>query len=71
MDDKLGDHGDLEKSNTSLPHEHTGADELPIIDPKEEAKLVRKLDAFIIPITMLLYLFRYVYPRCLKSHSLN
>lgn len=60
MSVKLGHHGDLEKSDVSLPTEHTGADALPIIDPAAEAKLVRKLDFFIIPITMMLYLFSFL-----------
>jgi len=54
MDEKLGQLSDPEKSNPSLPAENMGTEELPVIDPHEEAKLVRKLDLFIIPITMLL-----------------
>jgi hypothetical protein len=60
MEEKLGNHGDLEKSETSLPHEHTGIEALPEIDTHEEAKLIRKLDFYIIPITMLLYLFSFL-----------
>lgn len=56
----------MEKSDLSLPVEHGVGDAPPVIDPIAEAKLVRKLDFFIIPITMLLYLFsfldRYVSP---------
>lgn len=60
MDEKLGHNGDLEKSETSLPAAHTGVEDLPMIEAAEEQKLVRKLDMFIIPITMLLYLFSFL-----------
>lgn len=60
MDEKLGHRGEMEKSDHSLPVEHTGDEALPIIDHVAEKKLVRKLDLFIIPITMLLYLFSFL-----------
>jgi hypothetical protein len=60
MTEKPEQHVDLEKSDSSLRAEHTGNDALPVIDPIAEAKLVRKLDFYIIPITMLLYLFSFL-----------
>jgi hypothetical protein len=63
MDEKFNSHGELEKSdskNPSLPVEHSIDAEALVIDHHAEAKLVRKLDIFIIPITMLLYLFSFL-----------
>jgi hypothetical protein len=60
MEEKLERNGELEKSQTSLPAEHADAESLPVIDPAEEAKLIRKLDFYIIPLTMLLYLFSFL-----------
>ncbi|KIW02884.1 uncharacterized protein PV09_05934 [Verruconis gallopava] len=60
MGEKLGESNDIEKSDLSLPAEHLVDGSLPIIDPVAEAKLVRKLDLFIIPITMSLYLFSFL-----------
>lgn len=60
MDEKLGHHKDMAKSVNSLPVEHTADEALSIIDHVAERKLVRKLDFFIIPITMLLYLFSFL-----------
>ena len=64
MNDKLGDHVDLEDKSDhgapSFPVEHTLEPAAFIIDHHAEAKLVRKLDLFIIPIVMLLYLFSFL-----------
>ncbi len=60
MTEKLGQHVDLEKSDSLLRAGRTGNNALPVIDPIAEAKLVRKLDFYIIPITMLLYLFSFL-----------
>jgi hypothetical protein len=64
MNDKLGEHAELdEKSDRgapSFPVEHTLEPAAIIIDHHAEAKLVRKLDLFIVPIVMLLYLFSFL-----------
>jgi hypothetical protein len=54
LDDK-SDHG-----APSFPIEHTLEPAAFSIDHHAEAKLVRKLDIFIIPIVMLLYLFSFL-----------
>lgn len=58
---------DMEKQHEAVdPHapHSTASDEverqLGEVDPLFEAKLVRKLDGFIIPIVMLLYLFSFL-----------
>jgi hypothetical protein len=51
----------LEKRDSpEIPTEHTLEPSAIVIDHHAEAKLVRKLDFFIIPITMLLYLFSFL-----------
>jgi hypothetical protein len=64
MNDKFSEHGDLEEKSDhrvpSFPVEHTLDSAGIVIDHHAEAKLVRKLDIFIIPIVMLLYLFSFL-----------
>jgi hypothetical protein len=60
MSEKLSDIEKLQSRNPSFPVEHTIEPEYTIIDHAAEKKLVRKLDIFIIPITMLLYLFSFL-----------
>jgi hypothetical protein len=64
MNNKLDDHASLEDKSDrgapSFPVEHTLEPAAFLIDHHAEAKLVRKLDIFIIPIVMLLYLFSFL-----------
>jgi hypothetical protein len=60
MDENLTD---LEKSDStkpSLPVEHTLDPDSIVIDHAAERRLVRKLDLYIVPIVMLLYLFSFL-----------
>jgi hypothetical protein len=56
----LPQHSSLIHVEVNITKLSTHIDALPIIDPIEEAKLVRRLDLFIIPLTMLLYLFSFL-----------
>jgi hypothetical protein len=64
MNDKLSENAELEEKSDhgapSFPVEHTLDPAAFSIDHHAEAKLVRKLDLFIIPIVMLLYLFSFL-----------
>jgi hypothetical protein len=60
MNEKLEDLEKEESRNPSFPVEHTLEPASIVIDHAAEVRLVRKLDIYIIPITMLLYLFSFL-----------
>jgi hypothetical protein len=60
MSEKLSDVEKSQSRNPSFPVEHITGPENIVIDHAAERKLVRKLDFYIIPITMLLYLFSFL-----------
>lgn len=64
MDYKLDEQAELERKSdrgpSIFPTDHTPEAAAFAIDHHAEAKLVRKLDMFIIPIVMLLYLFSFL-----------
>lgn len=64
MGNKLDEHADLDgksdRGTPIFPVEHTIEPAALVVDHQSEARLVRKLDIYIIPIVMLLYLFSFL-----------